>query len=193
MTDTMGLDTRSTEQQRANDPVNSVATVVEKNIAHIAESRRQFEEAKSMQDRAADRITWFSGSMLFVYLHVAWFAVWILVNLGWLGVTPFDEFPFGLLTMVVSLEAIFLSTFVLISQNRSSALADKRADLDLQINLLSEREATKLLTLLEAVAKHVGVTTDDDPDLGELKKEVNPTEVLDELARREATDKAAAK
>ncbi len=193
MTDTMGLDTRSTEQQRANDPVNSVATVVEKNIAHIAESRRQFEEAKSMQDRAADRITWFSGSMLFVYLHVAWFAVWILVNLGWLGVTPFDEFPFGLLTMVVSLEAIFLSTFVLISQNRSSALADKRADLDLQINLLSEREATKLLTLLEAVAKHVGVTTDDDPDLDELKKEVNPTEVLDELARREATDKAAAK
>ena len=193
MTDTMGLDTRSTEQQRASDPVNSVATVVEKNIAHIAESRRQFEEAKSTQDRTADRITWFSGSMLFVYLHVAWFAVWILVNLGWLGVTPFDEFPFGLLTMVVSLEAIFLSTFVLISQNRSSGLADKRADLDLQINLLSEREATKLLTLLEAVAKHVGVTTDDDPDLDELKKEVNPTEVLDELARREATEKAAAK
>lgn len=193
MTNTMGLDTRSSEQQRANDPVNSVATVVEKNIAHIAESRRQFEEAKSTQDRTADRITWFSGSMLFVYLHVAWFAVWILVNLGWLGVTPFDEFPFGLLTMVVSLEAIFLSTFVLISQNRSSGLADKRADLDLQINLLSEREATKLLTLLEAVAKHVGVTTDDDPDLDELKKEVNPMEVLDELARREATDKAATK
>ena len=193
MTDTMGLDTRSTEQQRASDPVNSVATVVEKNIAHIAESRRQFEEAKSTQDRAADRITWFSGSMLFVYLHVARFAVWILVNLGWLGVTPFDEFPFGLLTMVVSLEAIFLSTFVLISQNRSSALADKRADLDLQINLLSDREATKLLTLLEAVAKHVGVTMDDDPDLEELKHEVNPTEVLDELARREATDKAATK
>lgn len=193
MTDTMGLDTRSSEQQRANDPVNSVATVVEKNIAHIAESRRQFEEAKSTQDRTADRITWFSGSMLFVYLHVAWFAVWILVNLGWLGVTPFDEFPFGLLTMVVSLEAIFLSTFVLISQNRSSALADKRADLDLQINLLSEREATKLLTLLEAVAKHVGVTMDDDPDLEELKHEVNPTEVLDELARREATEKAATK
>ena len=189
----MGLDTRSSEQQRANDPVNSVATVVEKNIAHIAESRRQFEEAKSTQDRTADRITWFSGSMLFVYLHVAWFAVWILVNLGWLGVTPFDEFPFGLLTMVVSLEAIFLSTFVLISQNRSSALADKRADLDLQINLLSEREATKLLTLLEAVAKHVGVAMDDDPDLEELKHEVNPTEVLDELARREATGKAAAK
>ena len=193
MTDTMGLDTRSSEQQRANDPVNSVATVVEKNIAHIAESRRQFEEAKSTQDRTADRITWFSGSMLFVYLHVAWFAVWILVNLGWLGVTPFDEFPFGLLTMVVSLEAIFLSTFVLISQNRSSALADKRADLDLQINLLSEREATKLLTLLEAVAKHVGVTMDDDPDLEELKHEVNPTEVLDELARREVTEKAATK
>ena len=193
MTDTMGLDTRSSEQQRASDPVNSVATVVEKNIAHIAESRRQFEEAKSTQDRTADRITWFSGSMLFVYLHVAWFAVWILVNLGWLGVTPFDEFPFGLLTMVVSLEAIFLSTFVLISQNRSSALADKRADLDLQINLLSEREATKLLTLLEAVAKHVGVTMDDDPDLEELKHEVNPTEVLDELARREVTEKAATK
>ena len=193
MAKTVAREVRSPDLNGAPESVSNAATVIEQNIDHIAMSRREFERSKSLQDRVADLITAFSGSMLFVYLHLAWFAVWIVINLGWLGATPFDEFPFGLLTMVVSLEAIFLSTFVLISQNRSSALADKRADLDLQINLLSEREATKLLTLLEAVAKRVGVTTDDDPDLEELKKEVNPTEVLDELARREGTDDAGAK
>lgn len=185
-------DTRQSEASSTPEPVND-STVVEQNIERLADARRQFEESKSMQDRAADLITRFSGSMLFVYFHVVWFALWIAVNLGWLGLAPFDAFPFGLLTMVVSLEAIFLSTFVLISQNRSSALSDKRADLDLQINLLSEREATKLLTLLGAVASHLGVTTEADPDMEELKQEVNPTEVLDELDRREPVHGESAK
>ena len=88
-----------------------------------------------------------------VYLHAVWFIVWITINLRWIpGVKPFDPFPFGLLTMIVSLEAIFLSTFVLVSQNRMTVLADKRADLDLQINLLSEYEVTRILTLVDATA-----------------------------------------
>ena len=99
------------------------------------------------QDRVSDDITAFSGSMTFVYLHVAWFAVWIVVN-----VTPwaFDPYPFGLLTLIVSLEAIFLSTFVMISQNRESALSDARDDIDFETNVLSE-------AWLEAFAEKLGI------------------------------------
>ena len=84
-----------------------------------------------LQDRIADVITSFSGRMIFVYVHVVWFGAWILLNTGSLGVQPFDPYPYGLLTMMVSLEAIFLSTFVLISQNRFSREAEHRANLDM--------------------------------------------------------------
>jgi uncharacterized membrane protein len=100
-----------------------------------------------LQDRVADQITAFSGSMAFVYIHVAWFAVWCIGNLVW---WRFDPFPFGLLTLIVSLEAIFLSTFVLLSQNRESARSDERAEIDFETNVLSE-------VWLEAVAEKLGV------------------------------------
>jgi uncharacterized membrane protein len=91
------------------------------------------------QDRAADHITNFAGSLKFVYLHSIWFGVWILINVGILGASlKFDKFPFGLLTMIVSLEAIFLSTFVMVSQNRQAARADIRSELDFETNLRSE-------------------------------------------------------
>ncbi|HET7489692.1 MAG TPA: DUF1003 domain-containing protein [Acidimicrobiales bacterium] len=91
------------------------------------------------QDKAADRVTGFAGSMKFVYLHSAWFGVWILINIGILGAAlRFDKFPFGLLTMIVSLEAIFLSTFVMISQNRQAERSDVRSELDFEANLRSE-------------------------------------------------------
>jgi len=91
------------------------------------------------QDRAADQITSFAGSLKFVYIHSIWFGIWILVNIGLLGASvKFDKFPFGLLTMIVSLEAIFLSTFVMVSQNRQAARADIRSQLDFETNLRSE-------------------------------------------------------
>ena len=91
------------------------------------------------QDRAADQITSFAGSLKFVYIHSIWFGIWILVNIGLLGASlKFDKFPFGLLTMIVSLEAIFLSTFVMVSQNRQAARADIRSELDFETNLRSE-------------------------------------------------------
>lgn len=162
-----------------------VTNVVERNIGSLLSMRQRDEERKSLQEHIADRITAFSGSMLFVYLHVVWFAVWMAINLGWLPVKPFDPFPFGLLTMVVSLEAIFLSTFVLISQNRMQAASDKRADLDLQINLLSEHEITRLVMLVDAIADRLGIPEGMDPELDELKKDVAPEEVLNEIERRE--------
>jgi uncharacterized membrane protein len=91
------------------------------------------------QDRVTDGITSFAGSMRFVYIHAGWFAMWIAINAGLFGAAlVFDEFPYGLLTMIVSLEAIFLSTFVMISQNRQAARADVRAELDFETNLRSE-------------------------------------------------------
>jgi uncharacterized membrane protein len=91
------------------------------------------------QDEVTDKITSFAGSMHFVYIHAAWFGLWIAINAGLFGAAlVFDKFPYGLLTMIVSLEAIFLSTFVMISQNRQAARADLRAELDFETNLRSE-------------------------------------------------------
>src|SRR5919198_6528472 len=108
------------------------------------------------QDRAADEITAFAGSLKFVYLHSIWFGIWILVNIGVLGASlKFDKFPFGLLTMIVSLEAIFLSTFVMVSQNRQAARADIRSQIDFQNNLRAEIWAIHIGTKLGIDAAHV--------------------------------------
>ncbi|WP_280908958.1 DUF1003 domain-containing protein [Streptomyces sp. SAI-090] len=94
---------------------------------------------RSSHDRVADAITSFAGTMRFVYLHALWFTIWIALNEGFLGKAGiFDPYPFGLLTMIVSLEAIFLSTFVMVSQNRQAARENVRADLDFETNLRSE-------------------------------------------------------
>jgi uncharacterized membrane protein len=173
------------EAQLARCPNPNLADVVERNIATIIEMRQQFERGKSRQDRVADALTAFSGSLVFVYFHALWFGLWILLNLGWLGIKPFDPYPFGLLTMVVSLEAIFLSTFVLVSQNRMGVVADRRADLDLQINLLSEHEITRLLTLVDAIADHLGLAVGEDSEVEELKHDVAPEVLLEEIEARE--------
>jgi uncharacterized membrane protein len=133
----------------------------------------------------ADFITRVSGSLLFVFLHVVWFAVWVLANVGFFGIEPFDPFPFGLLTTIVSLEAIFLSTFVLVSQNRQSAIADRRAQLDLQINLLAEYEVTRLLKLQDAIAKRLKVNECDSKELKELEQDIEPEAVLEKLEAEE--------
>ena len=122
----------------------ALSNVIERNIRTIIHLRLKAAHERGLQDRIADVITSFSGRMIFAYVHIIWFAVWILLNTGSFGVRPFDPFPYGLLTMVVSLEAIFLSTFVLISQNRLSQEAEHRADLDMHIGLLTEHELTRV-------------------------------------------------
>ena len=108
------------------------------------------------QDRVADVITSFAGSLQFVYLHSIWFGVWILFNIGLIGASlEFDRFPFGLLTMIVSLEAIFLSTFVMVSQNRQALRAEVRNRLDFEANLRSEVWATHIGAKLGIDADHV--------------------------------------
>lgn len=160
-----------------------LARVLERNIKTMTELRRQMEKSESFASWLSDRVTGFAGSVTFVSAHVVWFTGWILWNSGVLGFVPFDPYPFGLLTVMVSLEAIFLSTFVLISQNRLAAIADDRADLDLQIDLVAEYEVTKLLQLTEAIARKVGVTDVMDRELEELKRQVTPESVLKAMAK----------
>jgi len=138
-----------------------------------------------MQERIAEAITRFTGSMLFVYIHLALFGFWIVANLGWIpGVPKWDE-SFVVLAMWASVEAIFLSTFVLISQNRMQAAADKRADLDLQVSLLAEHEVTKLAALVAAMAEKMGVKSDVDAEMEEIKQDIAPEAVLDEIEETE--------
>ncbi|WP_419808335.1 DUF1003 domain-containing protein [Sphingomonas sp.] len=151
------------------------------NIERLADRRRREEADASATNRLAGRITAFTGSMLFVGLHALLFGAWIAWNL--LGSPKFDP-SFVVLAMIASVEAIFLSTFVLISQNRQAAVSDHRADLDLHISLLTEHELSKLAELVARIAEKVGV----DPmsnDLAEIREDVDPERVLDALEKQE--------
>src|SRR4051794_4820981 len=162
-----------------------LSSVLERNIRSL-KARREREEAEAtLQERIADAITRFTGSMTFVYLHLVIFSFWIVANLGWIpGVPKWDE-SFVILAMEASVEAIFLSTFVLISQNRMAAAADKRADLDLQINLLAEHEITKLAVMVAEIAQKLSVETAVDEELYEIEQDVAPDAVLDVIEKTE--------
>src|SRR5205085_8869559 len=160
-----------------------LAAVVHRNIAALVNFKKQHDSNKGLEERAADIITRFAGSMRFVYAHLALFAAWIIINLGAIpGLPTFDPYPFVMLAMFASVEAIFLSTFVLISQNRMAALADRRADLDLHISLLAEHEITRLVRMLQAVLERLEVPVDAREELQELEQDVQPEDVLEELA-----------
>lgn len=165
-----------------------LSRVMERNIRTIIHLRTKTASERGLQDRIADLITSVSGRMIFVYVHCVWFGFWILFNTGGFGVRVFDPFPYGLLTMIVSLEAIFLSTFVLISQNRLSAESDRRADLDLQIGLLTEHELTRVLQMLDAIEKKLGVIDHKDKELADLEMETRPEDVLEEIHRIQAIE-----
>ena len=160
---------------------SGLSPVLERNIRTLTERREREKREARLQDKIADAITTFAGSMTFVMLHLAVFGLWALVNSGLLPILPKWDESFVILGTSASVEAIFLSTFVLISQNRMAAAADKRADLDLQISLLAEHEITKLVTLVSAVADHMGVRTEVDDELDEITQNVAPEAVLDEI------------
>jgi uncharacterized membrane protein len=173
---------KRSERRKGSGPLN---TIVHKNIQAILEYQQRAARKRGLQERVADAITAFSGNMLFVVLHVVWFGLWLAINSGWFGLPPFDPFPYGLLTMIVSLEAIFLSTFVLISQNRMSQQDRQRAELDLQINLLTEHELTRVLNMLDTIETHLGIEGDRDKELRELEEETKPGDVLKEIEEEE--------
>jgi uncharacterized membrane protein len=129
----------------------------------------------------ADCVANFVGSVPFVVLHIVWFVVWVAINRGWVPhVKPFDPYPFALLCMIVSLEGVLLSTFVLIKQNRMSQRADHRGHLDLQINLLSEKEITKVIQMLERISTRLGVK---DQVVDSEVRELEHTTAVENLSR----------
>lgn len=149
---------------------------------------KSFEAKMSQQrtfaERIADHVTYIFGDLRFAVLNLAWFLIWIVWNMGWIpGLAPFDPFPFGLLTMIVSLEAIFLSIFVLISQNRSAKTDKLRSEVDLQINLTSEQEITKVLSLLKMLLEKNGFDLSRDEELPRMMKPIDTWELERKLAK----------
>ena len=132
----------------------------------------------------ADGLTRVAASTPFLVLHVLWFGVWILINVGLLGIPPFDPFPFGLLTLVVSLEAIFLSIFVLMAQSRESTVEELREEVSLQVVLRMEEEVTKTLQLVSGLYSRLGYSMSTDEDLREMLGPLDADRIEQDLVRQ---------
>jgi uncharacterized membrane protein len=165
-----------------------VAGVVERNIGSLLARRRAENARRRTQDRVADAITRFTGSRPFVYIHLVLFGLWILINTGLLPALPRFDPSFVILAMAASVEAIFLSTFVLITQNRMAVQADKRADLDLQVSLLAEHEITRLIRLTTRIAGQLGIPDSRTAEITELEQDVHPEAVLKKMEDLERGD-----
>jgi len=161
--------------------------VVVRNIRALLELERQRERRRRPDERVADAVSRFAGSMPFVYVHLLLYGSWIVVNLGLTPIPRFDP-TFVVLAMIASVEAIFVSTFVLITQNRMAATAARRAELDLQISLLAEHEVTRILSLVTAIGERMGLDQVRDPELAELTRDVTPERVADTI---QAVDQSA--
>ena len=163
------------------------SSALEENVQAIKRWERAILLARSKAEQVSDWIACTAGSGPVLVLHVLWFGAWVTVNVGVIRrIRPFDPFPFPFLTMTVSLEAIFLALFVLASQNRLARQADKRSHLDLQVDLLAEREMTAVLQLLQDIARHLEVQTTVTPEqLRDLMKKTDLrrlTNRMEELA-----------
>lgn len=172
---------RRSSSERYHVP-SSDDDLIEKNVRAIVELERTARESRSRAERLAAAVASFCGTIHFAWLHALGFAVWIVLN-SWPGREAIDPYPFTFLTMVVSLEAIFLSTFVLISQNEEGRLAERRNTLDLQINLLAEQENTKMLRMLDRIAAKLGVSVDDDLSLAALERATRPDRLAEQIDR----------
>ena len=158
----------------------SFEQLTQRNIEVVRKLEEAAHEESTTSDRVARIIARFCGSMTFVWVHVIGFGGWIALNLV-PGVTHVDPFPFTFLTFLVSLEAIFLSTFILISQNLDTRISERRNHLDLQINLLSEQENTKMLMMLQAIAEKVGAEIELDEDVTVLAQDTELEKVVAQI------------
>jgi uncharacterized membrane protein len=151
------LASASERRRRSPGPNRAFGALKAKHAAH----QTRIQEVANLLNEVA-------SSTRFLVFHSAWFSIWVAWNVGWLGLAPFDPFPFGLLTMIVSLEAIFLSIFVLMAQKRESAIAELREELVLQVNLRIEEEVTKSLQLVAGLYTRLGLRVAEDPDLVDM-------------------------
>jgi uncharacterized membrane protein len=167
---------------------DSLNSSLKRNIDALRRRRQDEQASASAQERLASAITRFSGSMRFVYLHLLLYGGWIAANLGvFSGIRPWDP-TFVVLAMIASVEAIFLSTFILITQNRMALAADRRAELDLQVSLLAEAEITKLVQLVSEIAARMEVPAAQQEEVEEMKQLVRPEAVLDAIEEAAVAD-----
>src|SRR3954447_3784334 len=163
---------RVIESVQASD----ISDETKKNISKIIDIESAQRENRTIGERIAETVAQFCGSMTFVWVHIVWFGLWIILNT--IPNIKFDPFPYTFLTLVVSLEAIFLSTFILISQNHDTRLSERRNHLDLQINLLAEQESTKMIMMLQEIARQVGVHIEEDQEMTELAQDTELEKVV---------------
>ena len=158
-----------------------LVAVLEENIRTIFKIRQNAQQQCSFEQKLSDKITNTVGHISFLYLHLLVILVYILVNTGFFGIEPFDPFPFSLLVGVITIEVLFISTFILISQNRAKEEADQRADLDLQMSLLNQYELSHALKMLDEIQDKLGIENDDDMELKKMQQHISPTDVLIEM------------
>ena len=163
---------------------SSAEQLTAQNVETVTRLEEAARQQRTPTDRVAEAIAKFCGSMKFVWVHVIWFGGWILLNVV-PGVRHVDPFPFTFLTLIVSLEAIFLSTFILISQNLDSRISERRSHLDLQLHLLSEQENTKMIVILHAIAAKVGADLTQDSELKALSEETQPERLIEQIEERQ--------
>jgi uncharacterized membrane protein len=156
------------------------------NIETVARLEQQFLEHRDLKDRAGDAIAGFIGSMTFVIAQTVALVAWIVINEELVpGLPAFDPYPYVLLTMIVSLEGVLIATFVLMKQNRMSRRADQRSHLHLQIDLLAEKEVTKILQLQQLICRHFGIReAADDSEVGELAQQTAVENLAEELEKK---------
>jgi len=174
----------SSRRRKAEAEALPVPTEPQRSLDTLSELETKIKRDRSTGERIASFAIRKAGSVSFVGLHLIGFTAWIATNLGVIkGVAPFDPFPFGLLTVIVSLEAIFLALLMLIAQNRLTTEADKRALLDLQINLLAEQEGTKTLAMLQRIGTHLGLEVENDEEANQLARKTNVRALAEELEK----------
>jgi uncharacterized membrane protein len=160
-------------------------STLHENITALREDREAAERERTIGERIADAVTGFAGSMYSVAFHFMLYGGWLVYNSGFFPVEPFDPYPFVMLAMTASVEAIFLTTFVLISQNRNAAIEERREDLGLHVSLLAEHEITRLAQLMDLMASRMGLAETEKPELGDIKQEVAPVSVLRTIDKME--------
>ncbi len=164
----------------------SVPETVAGNIDTILELEQEADHGRSLVSRVAHTVGEMVGSVAFAAVHVGAFATWLLLNSGLWPHMMFDPYPFTLLGTMVSCEAVVLTTFVLIKQNRESERSERRSHLDLQINLLTEQEVTKVLRIVQQLSERAGLAVQRDPELEELMEQTTVRNLAEHLEDRHA-------
>jgi uncharacterized membrane protein len=185
-TASIGRESSARETPMPADTILHAPPPALENIEEVARLEEQSEQRRSAADKIADAVAGFVGSVSFVVLHLLWFGAWVAINTGFFAAVPvFDPYPFVFLCMIVSLEGVLLSTFVLIKQNRMSNRADQRAHLDLQVNLLAEKEVTKIIEMIERISAQLGIEREVvDAEARELGQETAVGRLAEEVERK---------